>query len=175
MSSGGVRRSCSKIAGLPPVTADVARVEEPPAVRLDKERVRVERAVVVEERRDAEPAEVERLAMCAGSQRDTREAADPEGSLLEDPVGRLPHEERHARERLVDEPPVILVRMGDHDPLQGRVGLDEALDRRKLRLLAFHGDERCPDVQHESLAAGALHLDAAAADLVCAAVDANPH
>jgi hypothetical protein len=40
-------------------------------------------------------------------------------------VGRLAYIERDVRERLVDQAPVILVRVGDEDAPQGRVFLDE--------------------------------------------------
>ena len=62
------------------------------------------------------------------------------------PVEREGQSRLWDRRRLVDEPPVVLVPMGDHDPLKRRVDLDQALDRWKLRLFAFHRDKRCPDV-----------------------------
>jgi hypothetical protein len=73
-----------------------------------------------------------------------------------------------------DQSPVVLVRVGDDHADQRRVGLHEAGDRRQRDIVAPFGGERPADVEDEAGAVG-LDLDAAAANLMGAAVDADPH
>jgi hypothetical protein len=68
-------------AALPSVPTEVARVEEPSSVRLDEERIGVERAVVVEVRRDVEVAEREGLPMNQVPLGSGGESAGPEEQL----------------------------------------------------------------------------------------------
>ena len=161
-------------AALPPVAAEVARVEEASSVRLHQQRVRVEGAVIVEVGRDPEVADRERLTMDEEPVRGGRESAGPEGGLRQDPMGRLAHEDRDPGRDLVYQSPVILMRVGDDDG-ERRIARRFGSDRRVRHGGGVVAIERHAQVEDERLAGGAAHLDAAPADLMRPAMDPRPH
>ena len=159
------------------VPAEVAGVEQSAAARLDQQRVRVERAVVVQVRRDRERPEHERRTVRQVPRLGEvdADAGAPEVGGAQD-VGRgLAHIPRHVRVDARHQAPVVLVPVGkDHAEQVRVVARGQTRDVRQGRVAVVLGGRRAPDVEHEPEAV-LLELDAAAADLADPAVDARPH
>ena len=101
-------------------------------------------------------------------------ALGEERGLAQDALRRLSEIDRHRRMDLVDEPVVVRVAVGDDeaDDRTGRRGeARDAGQRMRFRRAAHRaaGRRRAPD------AAVVLELDATAADLLRAAMDADTH
>ena len=73
------------------------------------------------------------------------------------------------------KPIVILMGVGDNDAQEIRIAsVLEATNVRKVDLVRVRGTQGHTQVE-ENASAGTLKLDAVAADLLCAAMDADAH
>jgi hypothetical protein len=105
-------------AGFPTVPLEIGRVEQPAAIRFNEQGVRVESAVVVEERRDCEGTERERFSVPKKTCWIERHARGEECGFLQDPVRRLTNVDRDVLRHLVDQSPMILMSMRDDETEQ---------------------------------------------------------
>jgi hypothetical protein len=130
--------------------------------------------VVVQKRRDSERADLERLAVSQEPPRRNRQASSPECGLAKDPRRRLADVQRNISSHLSYEAPVILMGVGDDNAQQRRVIRGQAGDLGQRHVLVPSRVQGSPHVEYQARVR-CLNLNAAAADLMSASVDAYSH
>jgi hypothetical protein len=146
---GGLLQQFFEQARLSSMAPKVPRVEQSLAARLHQERVCVERAVVVQERRDGERSDLDGAAVreIAGRIQGEAERAEERG-LGENAGGARSDEDRGRPRGLRQQAIVIGVRMAYHHTVKARVGaVCEATDGGERDVFTRSGGEREPEIE----------------------------
>src|SRR2546430_17520880 len=93
----------------------IRRVKQPSAIRFDEQRVRVERAMVVEEWRDGEGTQCEWFSVANVTGWLEPDARREERRFLQNPARCSSDVNGHLRRHLLDESPVILMSMRENE------------------------------------------------------------
>lgn len=146
--------------------AKVAGVEKPRSFALDQQHVRIDCAMVGQEGRDPEGTAVEGAAAAGPAGNRPIDPSAEQGRGEAHQLGRsLARHHRPVSRKLIDQPPMVHVRMADED---GRGPLEvEGPGKQSSRVA--RGVERSADVEDQPLAI-MFDLYAASADLPRAAI-----
>ena len=157
------------------MSTQVAGIEQAPTAGFDLQSVGIKTGMIDEMRRDGERTNLQQLAAFEMFPGIRCECVRHEvGRRTHDALCRFAHHDRDVGANLRHKPPVIAMSVGKHDCEQRGIMFPQAGNLRNERGVDFNRIERQAEI-NDNAASRRLDLDAGAANLLGAAMDANSH
>ena len=157
------------------MSTQVAGIEEASSASFNLQSVGIKSGMIDEMRRDGERANLQRLATFEVFPGLWCEAFWHEvGRRTHDALGSPAHYERDVGANLRNEPPMVAMSVGKNNCEQRRIMFAEARNLRNKCRVRFSRIERQAKINNYTTSRR-LDLNAGAADLLGAAMDADPH